>query len=430
MRFPSFVTSFSSRTLLSTTATAVLGLSLCVTSVYAQDRSTEAGEAQITDASAECTVYYYAPVATQLGSFPTIWQPATLLANDTAGQAKWKSIQGSIPTNIPVKGTITGNFSGFTPSYSPTDPDCWWTYDKCVTPKLSGLSPDISNVPEPLSLGYGFDDGPNCSHNAFYDYLSQQNQKATMFYIGSNVMDWPLEAQRGLADGHEICVHTWSHRYMTAFQSEDAFAELWYTMNAIKLVLGVTPTCWRPPYGDVDDRIRAIANALGLRTIIWQYDSNDWQVGSTNVTSAQVDSNYMSLIQNAQAGAFNSAGTIMLTHELNNYTMAEAIKFYPQLKAVFKLVPVGVALNKTQPYVESNYSLPSYTQYTSGKTTASGSASASASSSSSTGSSAQGSSGGSKSSAGSTFSLPALSNGLLGAFAATVAFLSVIRLIV
>ena len=26
-----------------------------------------------------------------------------------------------------------------------------------------------------------------------------------MFYIGSNVLDWPLEAQRALADGHEIC---------------------------------------------------------------------------------------------------------------------------------------------------------------------------------------------------------------------------------
>ena len=25
-----------------------------------------------------------------------------------------------------------------------------------------------------------------------------------MFYVGSNVMDWPLEAQRALADGHEI----------------------------------------------------------------------------------------------------------------------------------------------------------------------------------------------------------------------------------
>ena len=75
---------------------------------------------------------------------------------------------------------------------------------------------------QPNTLGYAFDDGPNCTHNAFYDFLQQQNQKASkspaclvsydlilmelgMFYIGSNVMDWPYEAQRGLADGHEIC---------------------------------------------------------------------------------------------------------------------------------------------------------------------------------------------------------------------------------
>jgi hypothetical protein len=30
-----------------------------------------------------------------------------------------------------------------------------------------------------MTLGYGFDDGPNCSHNAFYDYLTSQNQKAS-----------------------------------------------------------------------------------------------------------------------------------------------------------------------------------------------------------------------------------------------------------
>lgn len=30
---------------------------------------------------------------------------------------------------------------------------------------------------------------------------------ATLFYIGSNVIDWPLQAQRGLADGHEMYVH-------------------------------------------------------------------------------------------------------------------------------------------------------------------------------------------------------------------------------
>jgi len=414
MRFSSF---FTMRTSPSTRLVAMLvGLSFCATSVCAQDRTTEAGEAAISNPNEECTSYYYAPSGSQLSSFPTIWQPATLLANDTAGQAKWKSIQPSIPTNISVKGTITGDFSNFTPTYPSSDPDCWWTYAKCVTPKLPGLQPDIATVPEPKALGYAFDDGPNCSHNAFYDYLSQQKQKATMFYIGSNVMDWPLEAQRALADGHQICVHTWSHRYMTAFQSENAFAELWYTMNAIKLVVGVTPTCWRPPYGDVDDRIRAIAKGLGLETVLWQYDSNDWQVGSTNVTPAQVDANYQALIQNVQNGTFNTQGTIMLTHELNNYTMSEAVKFFSNLKSAFTggLVPIGVALNQTQPYVESNYSLPSYSQYMQGEVAASGSSS----SSSSPSSAAQGGS-----NKGGAIGMPAVTGGLVGVLAATVAFL-------
>ncbi|KAH9979228.1 hypothetical protein BGW80DRAFT_1275700 [Lactifluus volemus] len=241
---------------------------------------------------------------------------------------------------------------------------------KCTTPKITGLSADVSSVPEPQTMGYGFDDGPNCSHNAFYDYLASVNQKATMYYIGSNVMDWPLEAQRALADGHEICAHTWSHRYMTAFSSQDAFAELWYSMQAIKLVTGVTPTCWRPPYGDVDDRIRAIAHALGLQTIIWEYDSNDWRVGSNNVTTTTVDASYNTFMNDQATGAFNTIGAILLTHELNNYTMQEAIKNYPQLKSTFHhIVPVGVALNKTQPYQETGYSLPTFEQYTAGQTT-------------------------------------------------------------
>jgi len=387
MRLSPFVTS-------TTSAVALVGL--LASSAAAQDRTTEAGEAAITDPTTECSYYTYAPVDNEAGNFPPNWvQPAVMPANDTTALAKWNSIKDSIPTNISVKGTVNGDFSNFTPTYSPTDPDCWWTYDKCTTPKLSGLQADIINVPEPMSLGYGFDDGPNCSHNAFYDYLTTQNQKATMFYIGSNVQNHPLEAQRALADGHEICVHTWSHPYMTAVASESVFAELYYTMQMIKLATGVTPTCWRPPYGDIDDRVRAVATALGLRSILWQYDSNDWQVGSTSTTPAQVDANYEALITAAGNGTFNTAGTIILTHELNNYTMQEAINFYPKLKAAFKyLVPVGVGLNKSQPYLETNYTLPSFSQYTSGTTTsnatASGSSSATGSAASSKSTSASG----------------------------------------
>ncbi|ETW76379.1 carbohydrate esterase family 4 protein [Heterobasidion irregulare TC 32-1] len=387
MRFQTFFTD----TRASAQAHVLLLVSLAL-AASAQDRTTEKAEASITDPTQECTPYYYAPSANYIHNFPTIWQPATILPTDTAAQAKWASISSSVPTNIQPRGTAMGDFSNVTYD-TVNDPACWWTAAKCTTPKLAGLQPDVSSVPEPKTIGYGFDDGPNCSHNAFYDYLQSKNQKATMYFIGSNVMDWPLEAQRALTDGHEICVHTWSHRYMTSFSSPDAFAELWYTMQAIKAVTGVTPTCWRPPFGDVDDRIRAIANGLGLQTILWKYDSNDWRAGVGGVTAQDVDNDYQSFINNATSGTFNTQGGIMLTHELNNFTMSEAMKYYPMLSSAFAhIVPVGVALNKTQPYVESNYSMPSFAQYIAGTSTSNGSSSTGSSSTSSSSSASSSSS--------------------------------------
>jgi len=315
---------------------------------------------------------------------------------------------------------------------SVNDPACWWSIHQCTTPKVSGLPHDVVSIPEPETMGYAFDDGPNCTHNVFYNYLSSQSQKATMFYIGSSVLDWPLEAQRGLADGHEICAHTWSHRYMTAFQSQDAFAELWYSIQAIKLVTGVTPTCWRPPYGDVDDRIRYIANQLGLQTVIWGFDSFDWRVGTVvanvTITPANVDTNYGLFISNLSAGTFNTAGGIMLTHELNNFTMQEAINFYPRLKAAFQhIVPIGVALNKTQPYKETNYSLPTFQQYTSGVLTVAGNSSSSSSSASAARPSASASTtSGSKNSSTTTIRVP--SSGTLWTFLMAGMLLSVLML--
>jgi hypothetical protein len=119
MRLSSFFTSSSSP--IQGTAAILLGLSLSA-SVRAQDRTTEAGEAAITDPTQECSYYSYPPVNSFAGNFPPNWvQPAVLLTNDTAGQAKWNSIKASIPTNIPTKGTIKGDFTNFTPTYNPGD---------------------------------------------------------------------------------------------------------------------------------------------------------------------------------------------------------------------------------------------------------------------------------------------------------------------
>ncbi|GAA5986147.1 hypothetical protein JCM10908_006431 [Rhodotorula pacifica] len=328
----------------------------------------EAGMAQVSDPTQECAMYSYPPVAALLAQkvYPPIWQIANLSsAQSTEATSLYNSLSASIP-NIAPKGTPTGNFTGV--NYNGAqDPDCWWTWKQCHTPKAAGILPDIYNVPEPNTWGFTLDDGPNCTHNAFYDFMNQQKQKATLFYIGSNVIDWPLQAQRGLADGHEICAHTWSHRYMTSLSNEQVFAELYYSKKAIKDVLGVTVQCWRPPYGDVDDRVRYIAQALGMRTIIWSDNTFDYEVSTLGVNA--VNQNYQNIINSGKGGAYSSNGTIVLTHELNNDTMSLMMQNYAAIKQAFKYVaPVHVALNSTMPYVETGYTYPNFAQWTAGTT--------------------------------------------------------------
>ena len=70
---------------------------------------------------------------------------------------------------------------------------------------------------------------------------------------------------------------------------------------------------------------------------MWKYDSLDWSIGQGNFTAADVDNHYNLFINDLTVGNFNTVGGIMLTHELNNFTMQEAIKWYPRLKSAFSV---------------------------------------------------------------------------------------------
>ncbi|KAK0542032.1 hypothetical protein OC845_006792 [Tilletia horrida] len=324
----------------------------------------EASFAKVSDIRVACNPYYLPEIGAIQNNYPAPWlnqaiTGATIMSGDSEAQSVWQSIQSKIPSNVAVKQRDTSTNTLITSSYDVTkDPDCWWTASQCHSPKHNSIPQDV---------------GPNCTHNAFYDFLEQHNQKATLYYIGSNVLDWPLQAQRGLADGHQICVHTWSHQPMTTLSSENVFAELWYTAKIIKDVVGVAPRCWRPPYGDVDDRVRAIANALGLATHIWTADTNDYLVtpGGPSSTAA-IQSNYASIF--ATASASPSAGIIVLTHEINAGTMNLFESEYANIIKNFKhVVPITACLNESNPYEpNSGISYPGFSAYISGQVMPSG----------------------------------------------------------
>lgn len=61
---------------------------------------------------------------------------------------------------------------------------------------------------------------------------------------------------------------------MTSKSNAEVLAELGWTMQIIHdSTEGRVPRFWRPPYGDADERVRAIAREVfGLSTIIWNHE--------------------------------------------------------------------------------------------------------------------------------------------------------------
>jgi peptidoglycan/xylan/chitin deacetylase (PgdA/CDA1 family) len=204
-----------------------------------------------------------------------------------------------------------------------------------------------------MTWGLSFDDGPSPYTSDLVNYLGANNLKSTFFIVGSRAISRPDILQAEYMAGHQLSVHTWSHPSLTTLSNEQIIAELGWTMKAIKDITGVTPNTMRPPYGDMDDRVRAICKAMGLTPIIWtsngqqSFDTDDWHIAAGTVSSQQVLANFNGILNLAPN---LNTGFIVLSHDLYQQSVDLAIGYYlPDALArnpPFKLEPIITCLNK------------------------------------------------------------------------------------
>ncbi|KAI6164864.1 carbohydrate esterase family 4 protein [Pisolithus thermaeus] len=210
---------------------------------------------------------------------------------------------GKIP-DIPVTTTPPGSNPTYPDGYDPMSPDvCSSTY-QCRIPG------DIWDGPDGY-LSLSFDDGPLPPSPTLYKFLKEKGQHATHFYIGTNILQYPDCFKMAWENQDDIAVHT---------QTEEVLAELGWTMQLIhNSTGGRVPKYWRPPYGDSDMRVRAIAKeVLGLTTVIWNQDTNDWSLSDpVPITSLDKIATQM----HTWLTGSKKPGLIILEHELSNQSV-------------------------------------------------------------------------------------------------------------
>ena len=107
--------------------------------------------------------------------------------------------------------------------------------------------------------------------------LENYEVKATFFVVGEWVDKYP-ESVKALFDaGHEIMNHSADHAHFTQLSPDQIVADLTACNKKIAQVTGVTPTLFRPPYGDYNDTVINTVNNMPMYPIQWSVDSLDWK---------------------------------------------------------------------------------------------------------------------------------------------------------
>ncbi|KAJ7058660.1 carbohydrate esterase family 4 protein [Mycena amicta] len=216
------------------------------------------------------------------------------------------------------------------PTYGNLDPN---GAEVCSATYGCRIKGDVWDAPDG-HIGISFDDGPLPPTDGLLDFLDAQKNKqpVTHFMIGSNILYQPSQFTRAFQRGDDIAVHTWTHPMMTTLSNEKVVAELGWTMEIIhNSTGGRVPRFWRPPYGDTDNRVSAIAKEVfGLTTIIWNQDTADWSLDATppGTTPSAINASMTQWLKGSK-----SPGLIILEHELSDMSVGAFKAAYPVMLA-------------------------------------------------------------------------------------------------
>ena len=170
------------------------------------------------------------------------------------------------------------------------------------------------------------------------EVLLREKMPATLFLSGRWVEKNPEKVKFLAAQPQfEIANHAFWHPHLLEKDDDRILRELKRTQAIIKRITGGTPRYFRPPYGEVDERVAAIAQKAGLTTIQYDIASGDPDAGLSP----------QRIIKNILRDA--KGGSILVFHM--NRKGVHTAEILPEIidglrKKGFDLVTVGELLSK------------------------------------------------------------------------------------
>ena len=176
---------------------------------------------------------------------------------------------------------------------------------------------DLTKYQDKKLIAFTFDDGPSETNtNYLLDNLDKYDAKVTFFVLGSRVNSNKETIKRAYLEGNDIGSHTYNHRNLNLLSDIALMDEVKKTNEAIKEVIGTSPTLLRPPYGNLTDHGKELAN---MSIVLWNIDPLDWKYKDKNRVAQEI-------IEHAHDGA------IVLVHDIYKSSVEGALLAMEELQ--------------------------------------------------------------------------------------------------
>ena len=138
---------------------------------------------------------------------------------------------------------------------------------------------------KPAPKGYialTFDDGPSGKITSrLLEGLEERDVKATFFLCCYRMEQYPETLTKIVEGGHEIGLHSCSHRFMDKLAAEEIRADMEACTTVLEEYTGLTTDLYRPPGGLYNQALLEEAERAGFSIILWSVDAQDWDPNNT-----------------------------------------------------------------------------------------------------------------------------------------------------
>jgi peptidoglycan-N-acetylglucosamine deacetylase len=128
-----------------------------------------------------------------------------------------------------------------------------------------------------------FDDGPKPEYcTPILDDLDKYGAKATFFVVGSEAEKNPDLVKRMHDEGNIVGNHSYSHIPAKDMTNNEFIADVKKCSLVIFNIIGKPPRYFRPPGGEINPQIAKGLKRMGLKTVFWTFNSEDYTELSNN----------------------------------------------------------------------------------------------------------------------------------------------------